>query len=129
MGAKGDPRAAGHPLLAKDHVGGRDEERATEFPFPCIDGGSRFFDCVCDRRRGPRASEARGIPGLAIEPSPLAGFDHLVRFRGPAGNIIVTVRVSEVEQVFCSQAGAIGCADLTLPAPVFVPVRRQVFRT
>jgi hemolysin type calcium-binding protein len=74
----------------------------------------------------PQGVPTADVSGLAnfctIEASPLSGFDHLVRFRGAAGNIIVTVRVSEVEQVFCSLAGAIGFADLTLSAPVFVPV-------
>jgi hypothetical protein len=48
----------------------------------------------------------------------------LVRFRGPANNIIVTVRVRDVEQVFCtSEHGAsIAFADLTVPSPVFVDV-------
>jgi hypothetical protein len=48
-----------------------------------------------------------------------------VRFRGAAGNLIVTVRVAEVEQVFCSQGGAIAFADLTLPSRIFVPVSHQ----
>jgi hypothetical protein len=30
----------------------------------------------------------------------------LVRFQGAPGNLIVTVRESEVERVFCSQGGA-----------------------
>jgi len=51
-------------------------------------------------------------------------FDWLVRFRGAAGNIIVTVRLSGVEQVFCpSQGGAgIAFADLTLASPVLLDV-------
>ena len=60
-----------------------------------------------------------------IEPSPLPTYDYLVRFRGPTGNIVVTVRVREVEQVFCSQDGGIAVADLTQRSPVFVPVSLQ----
>jgi hypothetical protein len=46
----------------------------------------------------------------------------MVRFRSAAtGNVIVTVRVRDVEQVFCtSQSGAsIAFADLTFPSPTF----------
>jgi hypothetical protein len=59
-----------------------------------------------------------------IEPSPLASYDFLVRFRGPANNIIVTVRVRDVEQVFCTSehGSAIAFADLTRPSPTFVDV-------
>jgi hypothetical protein len=35
------------------------------------------------------------------------------------------VRVSDVEQVFCSQGGAIAFADLTAPSPSFVVVSHQ----
>jgi len=55
----------------------------------------------------------------------LPGYQFLVRFKGAAGNIIVTVRVSEVEQVFCSQGGSIAYADLTVPSPAFVVVSHQ----
>jgi hypothetical protein len=49
-----------------------------------------------------------------------------VRFRGAANNIIVTLRVAEVEQVFCSDgSGGIAFADLTAPSPSFVPVTQQ----
>jgi RTX calcium-binding nonapeptide repeat (4 copies) len=60
-----------------------------------------------------------------LEDSPSPEYQYLVRFRGAAGNIIVTVRVSEVEQVFCSQGGAIAFADLTAPSPAFVVVSQQ----
>jgi hypothetical protein len=33
--------------------------------------------------------------------------------------ILATMRVSEVEQMFCSQGGAIAFADLTVPSPAF----------
>jgi Ca2+-binding RTX toxin-like protein len=61
-----------------------------------------------------------------VERSKLRGYDYLVRFRGPADNIIVTVRVGSVEQVFCSSgSGAITFADLTSPSPMFVNVSPQ----
>ncbi len=60
-----------------------------------------------------------------IEDSPSPGYQYLIRFRGTAGNLIVTVRVSEVEQVFCSQGGEITFADLTVPLPSFVVVSQQ----
>jgi len=53
------------------------------------------------------------------------GYEFLVRFFVRAtGNLAVTVRTAEVEQVFCtSQAGgAITFADLTDPTPAFVEV-------
>jgi hypothetical protein len=55
-----------------------------------------------------------------IDSSPSPDYQYLVRFRSAAGNILATVRVSEVEQFFCSQAGAIAFADLTAATPVFV---------
>ena len=66
-----------------------------------------------------------------VEPSPLPGFDYLIRFRGAAGNIIVTVRVSEVEQVFCpsEESTGIAFADLTLASPTFVDVSEQQVAT
>ena len=101
--------------------------------------GATDRDAVADPATGVRLPTLTfGVPGFpqgiptadvsglsnfcTIEESPLRAYDHLVRFRGATGNIIVTVRVSEVEQVFCSQGGAIAFADLTLAAPVFVPV-------
>jgi hypothetical protein len=74
----------------------------------------------------PQGIPTADVSGLTnfctVEQSPLPGYDHLIRFRGAAGNIIVTVRVQEVEQIFCSQNGGIAVADLTQPSPVFVPV-------
>jgi hypothetical protein len=70
------------------------------------------------------------VQHCTVEPSPLGGYDHLVRFRGAAGNIIVTVRVKDVEQVFCSSGqGAITFADLTVPSPVFVDVTQAAVQT
>lgn len=74
----------------------------------------------------PQGIPTADVSGLSnfctIEDSPSPAYQHLVRFRGAAGNLIVTVRVSEVEQVFCSQGGAIAFADLTAPSPAFVVV-------
>ena len=82
--------------------------------------------------QGIPTADVSGLPQhCTVEPSPLPGYDYLVRFRGPAGNIIVTVRVSGVEQFFCpSKEGAgIAFADLTLPSPAFVDVSQQEVET
>jgi hypothetical protein len=63
-----------------------------------------------------------------VEASPSPGYQHLIRFRSAAtSNIIVTVRVTDVEQIFCtSQSGAsIAFADLTVPSPAFGVVTQQ----
>ena len=77
----------------------------------------------------PQGIPTADVSGLTnfctVEASPLPGYQHLVRFRGAAGNIIVTVRVKEVEQVFCSQNNSIAFADLTHPSPLFVGVSQQ----
>ena len=76
----------------------------------------------------PQGIPTADVSGLTnfctVEPSPSPGYSHLIRFRSAAGAIIVTVRVNEVEQVFCSAQGGGGItfADLTDPTPVFVPV-------
>jgi Ca2+-binding RTX toxin-like protein len=60
-----------------------------------------------------------------LEPSPLPSFDYLVRFRSKATNaIIVTVRVKDVEQIFCTSrnSASIAVADLTASSPAFVDV-------
>jgi hypothetical protein len=69
------------------------------------------------------------VSGLAnfctVEISPSSGYEHFVRFRSAAtGNIIVTVRVKDVEQVFCTDrsGAAIAFADLTLSSPSFAVV-------
>jgi Ca2+-binding RTX toxin-like protein len=80
--------------------------------------------------QGIPTANVSGQPNFCtVETSPLPAYDHLVRFRGPTGNLIVTVRVREVEQVFCSQDGGIVVADLTQPSPTFVPVSAQDVRT
>ena len=77
----------------------------------------------------PQGIVKADVSGLAnfctVEVSPSPGYEFLVRFRSAAtGNIAATVRVKDVEQVFCtSQSGsAIAFADLTVPSPVFVVV-------
>jgi RTX calcium-binding nonapeptide repeat (4 copies) len=79
----------------------------------------------------PTADVSGLVQHCTVERSPSPGYDYLVRFRGPAGNIIVTVRVSGVEQFFCpSKEGAgIAFADLTLPTPAFVDVSQQEVET
>jgi hypothetical protein len=77
----------------------------------------------------PQGIPTANVSGLTqhctVELSPSPGYDYLVRFRAAAGNIIVTVRVSQVEQVFCPSGTGIAFADLTLPSPVFVGVSQQ----
>ena len=81
----------------------------------------------------PQGIPTANVSGQAnfctVEDSPLPAYQHLVRFRGATGNIIVTVRVSEVEQVFCSQGGSITFADLTNLSPTFVDVSQQDVQT
>jgi len=82
--------------------------------------------------QGIPTADVSGQPQhCTIEPSPLPGYDFLIRFRGPAGNIIVTVRVAGVEQVFCpSKDGAgIAFADLTAASPAFVDVLQSDVET
>jgi hypothetical protein len=82
--------------------------------------------------QGIPTADVSGQPQhCTVERSPSPGYDYLVRFRGPAGNIIVTVRVRDVEQVFCSskEGAGIAFADLTLPLPVFVDVSQQEVET
>ena len=82
--------------------------------------------------QGIPTADVSGQPQhCTIEPSPLPGYDFLIRFRGPAGNIIVTVRVAEVEQVFCSSKDGAGIAfaDLTAPSPAFVDVLQSEVET
>jgi len=77
----------------------------------------------------PQGIPTADVSGLTnfctLEDSPLPEYQFLVRFRGAAGNIIVTVRVRDVEQVFCSEGGSIAYADLTAPSPSFVVVSQQ----
>ena len=106
--------------------------------------GSTDREMVADLETGVRLPTLLlGVPGFpqgiptanvsgvtsfcTIEVSPLPEYQFLVRFLGAAGNLIVTVRVSGVEQVFCSGqgGGSITFADLTVPYPSFVVVSHQ----
>lgn len=104
--------------------------------------GSTDREAIADPATGVRLPALRfGIPGFpqgiptadvsglanfcTLETSPSPGYDYLVRFRGRAtGNIIVTVRLRGVEQVFCTDqaGGSIAFANLKDPSPSFVPV-------
>jgi hypothetical protein len=82
--------------------------------------------------QGIPTADVSGLPQhCTVELSPLPGYDYLVRFRGPTSNIIVTVRVSEVEQFFCpSKDGAgIAFADLTVASPAFVNISQPEVET
>jgi hypothetical protein len=68
----------------------------------------------------------------SVEASPSPGYQHLVRFRSAAtNNIIVTVRVRDVEQVFCTSPSgpSIAFANLTVPSPDFDVVTQQEVET
>jgi hypothetical protein len=77
----------------------------------------------------PRADVSGLSNFCTVEDSPSPAYQHLVRFRNAAGNILATVRVSQVEQVFCSQGGAIAFADLTVRPPAFVVISLQEAET
>lgn len=101
--------------------------------------GATDRDAVADPATGVRLPTLFfGVPGFpqgiitadvsglgnfcTLEASPSPGYDHLVRFRSFAtGNVLATVRVKDVEQVFCTSQslGAIAFADLTAPSPAF----------
>lgn len=106
--------------------------------------GATDRELVADPLTGVKLPTLRfGVPGFpqgiptanvsgvtsfcTVEVSPLPEYEFLVRFLGVAGNLIVTVRVSGVEQVFCSGqgGGAITFADLTDPYPSFMVVSHQ----
>jgi hypothetical protein len=73
----------------------------------------------------PTADVSGGGNFCTVEPSPSPGYEFLVRFRSKAtGAIIVTVRLKDVEQVFCTNrdSAAIAFANLTAPSPAFVAV-------
>lgn len=84
----------------------------------------------------PQGIATADVSGLAnfctLEASPSPGYEYLVRFRSAAtGNIIVTVRVKDVEQVFCTSqsGGSIAFADLTVPLPAFDVLSLQEVQT
>ena len=84
----------------------------------------------------PQGIPTADVSGLGnfctLETSPSEGYQFVVRFRSAATtNIIVTVRVKDVEQVFCTgQSGAsIAFADLTAPSPAFAAVTQPEVET
>ena len=110
--------------------------------------GATDRETVADPQTGVRLPSLHfGVPGFpqgiptadvsgqpqhcTVEASPLPNYDFLVRFRGPTNNVIVTVRVRDVEQVFCTSehGAAIAFADLTSPSPVFVDVAHEDVET
>jgi hypothetical protein len=128
--APGDGSEAfiGGPGLDAVVFGGTDREtvpdRETGIRLPTLLSGVEGFP------QGIPTADVSGLPQhCTVERSPLPGYDYLVRFRGPLGNIIVTVRVSEVEQFFCPSGVGIAFADLTLPLPAFVDVSQQEVET
>ena len=90
---------------------------ATSVRLPILFPGSPGFP------QGIVKADVSGLGNFCtVEVSPSPGYEFLVRFRSKAtGNVAATVRVKDVEQVFCtSQSGAaIAFADLTVPSPVF----------
>jgi hypothetical protein len=67
----------------------------------------------------------------AVEDPAERGFQFLVRFFSKAtGNLLVTVRTRDVEQVFCTaqNAAAVTFADLTVPDPEFVTIGLDAVR-
>jgi hypothetical protein len=88
--------------------------------------GVRLPTLLFGVRGFPQGIATADVSGLGnfctVEASPSIGYQFLVRFRSAAtGNIIVTVRVKDVEQVFCTSQGgaAIAFADLTVERPAF----------
>jgi hypothetical protein len=84
----------------------------------------------------PQGIATANVSGLGnfctVEASASPGYQFLVRFRATAtGNIAATVRVKDVEQVFCtSQSGAsIAFADLTAQSPDFDIVSLEEVQT
>jgi len=67
----------------------------------------------------------------AVQDPAARGFEFLVRFFSKAnGNLLVTVRTRDVEQVFCTaeDAAAVTFADLTEPNPQFVEIALDAVR-
>ena len=67
----------------------------------------------------------------AVEDPTARGFEFLVRFFSKAnGNLLVTVRTRDVEQVFCTaqNAAAVTYADLTRPDPEFIEIGLDAVR-
>ena len=101
--------------------------------------GATDRDAVADPSTGVRLPTLLfGVPGFpqgvttadvsglgnfcTVEESPSPGYEYLVRFRSTATrNIVVTLRLRDVEQVFCTSEGgaSIAFADLTVASPTF----------
>jgi hypothetical protein len=83
-----------------------------KYPFgrPSVDVSGLNASCTLER---------------VAETDPDLGVEFLLRFRNAAGNIVVTMRLTEVEQVICPNLGQVGTilfADLTDRDPQFVPI-------
>lgn len=78
------------------------------------------------RETGLPTADLSNAPGFCtVEPGGELGYDFLVRFFVRAtGALAVTVRVADVEQVFCSSTagGSITYADLTVKQPQFLDI-------
>jgi hypothetical protein len=121
--APGDGSEAfiGGPGLDAIIFGATDREAvadpATDVRLPTLFAGVPGFP------QGIPTADVSGLGNFCtLEASPSPGYEYLVRFRSAAtGNIIVTVRVRDVEQVFCTSqgGGSIAFADLTAPSPAF----------
>jgi len=81
----------------------------------------------------PQGRPSANVTGLnafctlerVADTDPDLGYEFLLRFRNAAGNIVVTIRLSEVEQVICpnlAQGNTVLFADLTDDNPQLVPV-------
>jgi hypothetical protein len=107
---------------------GATDREAVADPSTGVRFPSLFFG-VAAFPQGIATADVSGLGNFcSIEASPSPGYEYLVRFRSIATrNIIVTVRVREVEQVFCtSESGAaIAFANLTGPSPAFDEVSLQ----
>ncbi|HET9703614.1 MAG TPA: hypothetical protein VFP85_06230 [Vicinamibacterales bacterium] len=76
--------------------------------------------------QGVATADVSGLGNFCtVEASPSPGYQFLVRFHSAATrNIVVTVRVTDVEQVFCTgeNGASIAFADLTVASPAFAVV-------
>ena len=86
----------------------------------------KLFFGVPEFPQGVATADVSGLGNFCtVEASPSPGYQFLVRFHSAATkSIIVTVRVTDVEQVFCTgeNGASIAFADLTLGSPTFVVV-------
>ena len=108
--------------------------------FGLIDRDSHFVPILQPvlglfRDTGVPTADVSGSPGfcrLEYVGDTDLGFDYLVRFFvRDSGDLAVTIRLANVEQVFCTSeaGGAITYADLTDDVPQFVEVSRDEVRT